>query len=129
MTTVDASDLYRLSRDLGSIGARASTTMYGVMREGATDIRDTWKRNARLTSGKHGRRYPDSITMDARIGTSIGFEIGPDPRLPQGGMSFENGSVNQPPHLDGLRAVEEVGPRIHRRIDVALGYLLDGRGL
>lgn len=125
----DASDLYSLSRDLGKIGAKATSVMYGVLREGATDVRDTWKRNARLTSGEHGKRYPDSITMDARVGTSIGFEIGPDPRLPQGGMSFENGSVNQPPHLDGLRAVEEVGPRVHRRIDVALGYLIGEAGL
>ena len=125
--TTDASDLYALSRDLGKIGkigARATSVMYDVLREGAVDVRDTWKRNARLTSGQHGKRYPDSITMDARVGTSISFEIGPDPRLPQGGMSFENGSVNQPPHLDGQRAADEVIPRINRRIDGALGYLL-----
>lgn len=122
--TTDVSELRALSRDLGAIGAKATVVMFGVLREGAVDVRDTWKRNARLTAGQHGKRYPDSITMDARVGTSIGFEIGPDPRLPQGGMSFENGSVNQPPHLDGQRAADEVIPRIDRRIDAALVYLL-----
>lgn len=122
--TTDARELFALYRDLGKLSAKATGVMYGVLREGAIDARDTWRRNARLTSGQHGKRYPDSITMDARVGTSIGFEIGPDPRLPQGGMSFENGSVNQPPHLDGLRAAEEVVPRIHRSVDTALTGLL-----
>lgn len=122
--TTDVSEMRALSRDLGAIGAKATVVMYGVVKDGATDLRDTWKRNARVTAGEHGRRYPDSITMDARVGTRIGFEIGPDPRLPQGGMSFEDGSVKQPPHLDGQRAVDEAVPRIDRRIDGALGFLL-----
>jgi hypothetical protein len=120
----DVSELRALSRDLGKLSARATGVMYGVVKDGAVDLRDTWKRNARLTSGQHGKRYPDSITYDTRVGTSIHFEIGPDPRLPQGGMSFENGSVKQPPHLDGQRAVDEIVPRIDRRVDTALTYLI-----
>lgn len=121
--TADASDLYALSRDLPKLGVRGASAMYDVFKEGATDLRDTWRSNARETSGEHGRHYPNSITFDMRIGTDIVAEIGPDPSLPQGGMSFEYGSVNQPPHLDGQRATDEVAPRIARRTDAALGHL------
>ena len=121
--SVDASELYALSRDLGKTGAKSGLVMYGVFREAGEDLERAWKRNARATSGKHGKRYPDSITTDMRVSTNIEVEVGPDPRLPQGGMSFEFGSVNQPPHLDGQMAADEVVPRIDKRIDAALAHL------
>jgi hypothetical protein len=121
--TVDAHELYALSRDLGKIGGKAGVAMYGVFKEAGHDLESTWQRNARATSGVHGKRYPDSITTDMRIRPYIEVEVGPDPALPQGGMSFEDGSVNQPPHLDGQRAADEVEPRLDRRIDAALAHL------
>jgi hypothetical protein len=121
--TIDARELYALSRDFGKIGAQSAAAMYGVFKEAGNDLRDEWRANARATSGQHGKHYPDSITADMRVSTNIEVEIGPDPRLPQGGMSFEFGSVNQPPHLDGQRAADTVVPRLDRRIDAALGHL------
>jgi hypothetical protein len=121
--SIDASELYALSRDLGKTGARSGLAMYGVFKEGGKDLESTWKRNARATSGEHGKHYPDSITTDMRVSTNIEVEVGPDPARPQGGMSFEFGSVNQPPHLDGQMAADEVVPRIDRRIDAALAHL------
>lgn len=121
--SIDSSDLRALAVDLGHIGARTTAAMFGVFREGGADLRDQWRSNARATSGEHGKHYPDSITMETRVSTSIEVEVGPDPRLPQGGMSFEFGSVKQPPHLDGQRAADTVIPRIERRIDAALGHL------
>lgn len=120
---IDASEVHALSRDLGAIGARSTAAMFGVFKESGEDLRDKWKSNARATSGQHGKRYPDSITMDMKVSRSIEVEVGPDPRLPQGGMSFEYGSVNQPPHLDGQMAADEVIPQIDRRITAALGLL------
>jgi hypothetical protein len=121
--SIDASELYALSRDLGKTGARSGLAMYAVFKEGGQDLESTWKRNARATSGEHGKHYPDSITTDMRVSTNIEVEVGPDPARPQGGMSFEFGSVNQPPHLDGQMAADEVVPRIDRRIDAALAHL------
>jgi hypothetical protein len=121
--SVDTSELYALSRDLGKTGAKSALVMYGVFKEGGKDLETTWKRNAKATSGQHGKRYPDSITTDMHVSTNIEVEVGPDPQLPQGGMSFEFGSVNQPPHLDGQMAADEVVPRIDRRIDAALAHL------
>jgi len=123
MTLFDASEVYALSRDLGKIGAKSGATMFGVFKEAGKDLEKTWKRNAKATAGVHGKRYPDSITTDMRLSTNIEVEVGPDPSRPQGGMSFEFGSVNQPPHLDGQRAADEVVPRIDRRIDAALAHL------
>lgn len=121
--TIDASELHALSRDLGKLGAKSGVAMYGVFKEGGKDLEKTWKRNAKATAGEHGKRYPDSITTDMRVGLNIEVEVGPDPQRPQGGMSFEDGSVNQPPHLDGQFAADEVIPRIDRRIDAALAHL------
>jgi len=121
--SVDASEVFALSRDLGNLGAKSGLAMYGVFKEGGKDLEKTWRRNAKATSGEHGKHYPDSITTDMRVSTNIEVEVGPDPAKPQGGMSFENGSVNQPPHLDGQFAADEVVPRIDRRIDAALGLL------
>ncbi|HEY9473590.1 MAG TPA: hypothetical protein VIS06_07015, partial [Mycobacteriales bacterium] len=57
---------------------------------------------------------PLSIGYDlvARAAT-IEATIGPDPSRPQGGMGpgFEFGSVHQPPHLDGKRALDAEEPR------------------
>ena len=52
--SVDASELYALSRDLGKIGAKSGVAMYGVFKEGGKDLEKTWQRNARATSGEHG---------------------------------------------------------------------------
>jgi hypothetical protein len=43
--------------------------------------------------------------------------------MPQGGMSFEYGSRNQPPHLDGLHALDTIGPRVESMFDAAAGVL------
>lgn len=121
--TIDARELYALSRDLSKIGATATASMFGVFKEAGDDLKNAWRENARATSGVHGKHYPDSITADMKVSTNIEVEVGPDPRLRQGGMSFEYGSVNQPPHLDGQRAADTVIPLIDRRIDIALAHL------
>lgn len=128
---IDASDLTALSRDLGALGARATSAVFGVYRKAGNELRDTWQANARETSGTHGKHYPNSITMDMLIGRDIVAEVGPDTRLPQGSMGpgFEFGSVNQPPHLDGQRAVDEVGPNLSRDIDKTLTIVLRDSGL
>jgi hypothetical protein len=121
--TVDARELYALSRDFGKIGAQSAGAMYGVFKDAGEELKTVWRANAKETSGQHGKHYPNSITADMRVSTNIEVEVGPDPRLRQGGMSFEFGSVNQPPHLDGQRATDTVVPRLDRRIDAALAHL------
>jgi len=40
------------------------------------------------------------------------------------GRGFEYGSVNQPPHLDGMHATEATEPAFHHAIDLAVEGLL-----
>lgn len=127
--TADASDLYALSRDFGKTGPALARELYDTYRTAAADLRDEWKRNAKQTAGDHGRLYPESITAEMRVGLSIEAEIGPDPSRPQGGMSFEYGSVNQPPHLDGQLATDRMVPLIERRIDAVVDDVFGEVGL
>lgn len=120
---IDASELTAVARDLGKISAKSTATMYGVFKEAGQILEKDWRANARATSGEHGKHYPNSITSDMRVSTNIEVEVGPDPRLPQGGMSFEYGSVNQPPHLDGQKAADKLGPVLGTMVDQALGRL------
>lgn len=127
----DVSELRALARDLGKVSAGTARAMYDVVDEGATDLRDEWRRNAAATSGTHAKDYPRSITSDMLVGLSIRAEVGPDPRLKQGflGQILEYGGTHSPPHLDGQRAADTIVPRIERRIDAALGHLLGEAGL
>jgi hypothetical protein len=53
--------------------------------------------------------------------TVIQGEYGPDIAHPQGGMSFEGGSRNQPPHNDLAKSADLIGPafqgEVHRLPD------------
>lgn len=123
MITFDAHELSALAVDLGKTGARTTTTMVKVFREGGDDLVREWAANARVSSGVHGKHYPDSIDAEMQISTSIVVEVGPNPAKPQGSMAFETGSVNQPPHPDGQRAADTIIPKVEQRVLTALTYL------
>lgn len=123
MISIDTHELTALSVDLGKIGFRATGAMIRVFDEAGEHLVQTWAANARQTSGEHGKHYPDSIDMERRGGTDIVVEVGPNPAKPQGGMSFEYGSRNQPPHLDGQRATDTELPLLDHRIQRMLTTL------
>lgn len=105
-----------LASDLAGIGRGARRDMVKVVRQGikvgATVARD----NARRTAGTHGKYYPRAITSEmngiVEFGGSAGIsgEFGPDIAKPQGGMEFERGSRNQPPHNDLAKSADLIGP-------------------
>lgn len=107
MIVGDASDFKRLQLELQTAVIESLPAARSGIQSGALLIKNAWQKNARATSGEHGKHYPSSITYDTRLLTrsAIG-EIGPDSSRPQGGMGrgFEFGSRNQPPHLDGAKA-------------------------
>lgn len=123
MITFDTHELTALATDLGKTALRTTSVMVKVFDEGADQLAQTWRTNARATSGVHGKHYPDSIDTEQILSTDIAFEIGPNPRKPQGKMAFESGSVNQPPHPDGQQATDREVPLLERRIQTALAYL------
>lgn len=126
---IDASDLTALSRDFGKIGAGATAALFDTFKEGATDLRDQWRENARQTAGKHAKHYPDTITVKPRVGLNIEFEVAPDPRINrQAYLSeiLEYGTATNPPHLDATRAIESEGPKLEKAVGASLDRLLRG---
>lgn len=113
----DTGDLERLEYALLESAVKAHTEAPDVVKQEAQRLRNDWRDNARRTAGRHGKHYPSSITMEQEEGAT--WEVGPDSAYPQGGMGrgFEYGSVNQPPHLDGMRAAMAAEPRLEKAVE------------
>lgn len=126
MIRTDVSQGLRLAADLDQIGFRTVPALRSAMTGVGEAFAKEWADNARQTSGTHGKHYPDSI--DSELVFSIGtvtVEAGPNKAKRQGkmGRGFEFGSQNQPPHLDGLRALDAMQPRAERIMDATVGVL------
>ena len=115
-------ELARITNDLKDDGSLRS-----AVKDEAEQVKRVWVEDARAKSGRHGKHYPNSITLESRtLGVlHVEAEVGPDPSKPQGGMSFEFGSRNQPPHLSGQKAAQGLEDRLERRMN----DWLDGVGL
>lgn len=123
--SIGASEFFELARDFEKAPAAVAKGLYDAYRGAGEGFRDDWKSNARGTAGEHGKHYPDAITTEMKFaGFSIEVETGPETGLKQGGMSFEYGSQNQPPHLDGLLAMPLAAARLDRLADAAIGFAL-----
>lgn len=87
---------------------RAQVQARAVVERGALNVKRGWRANATTTAGRHARLYPSSISYDMRPHpTGASAEIGPDKTRPQGALGnlLEFGSVKNPPHMDGARAL------------------------
>lgn len=98
-----------LASDLAAIPVTAKWDMADTVRRNAEGGVRYAKGFAKQSAGKHGKHYPNAMSAEAR--GLLTWEYGPDSAKPQGGMSFEYGSRNQPPHLDLARSADIAGPR------------------
>lgn len=111
-----------LAGDMLHIAKTARKDMVGVVREGIKVGNQVAKDNARRSSGKHGKHYPNAFSAQmngiVEFGGVAGIsgEYGPDIAKPQGGMSFEGGSVNQPPHRDLAKSADLIGPSFAQEV-------------
>lgn len=122
----DATEVYKLAGDLTQIGFKATLALRAPMAAAGEAFANEWRSNAVETSGEHGKYYPASISSDFAFDRGgISIDVGPDTSKKQGrmGKGFEFGSVNQPPHLDGSRAFDGMGPRTEAIIDATVGHL------
>jgi hypothetical protein len=121
-----ASEIFGLAKDLGNASGKVACALYEVYAQEGEEFAKDWADNARETSGVHGKHYPNSIDSETRVTLGIEVEIGPNSAMKQGrmGRGFEFGSVNQPPHLDGIRAMPIAEGRLERKADAAIGFLL-----
>lgn len=102
-----------LARDTRRIASTARKDMVGVVREGIRVGNSIAKANAKRTAGAHGKHYHRAFDAEMKLYGGLGLisgEYGPDPSMPQGDMSFERGSRNQPAHNDLAKSADLIGP-------------------
>lgn len=107
-----APEVFKLAADLSKASASSVAPLRKVWAEIGEETARRWADNARATSGVHGKHYPDSIDSELKFSANLSVEVGPNSAKKQGvmGRGFEFGSVNQPPHLDGVKAVDTMIP-------------------
>lgn len=117
------SNALQVAAEFAAIDKLSFAGVVKAVQSTAEDLRDQWRTNATATAGVHGKHYPKSINYKMKPSlTAVIAEIEPTAGMAQAGMSFEYGSVNQPPHLDGQRALDQIGPDLPRRIERALRF-------
>lgn len=102
-----------LANDLRHISRTARPDMVKVVREGIRVGNVVARDYARESAGSHGKHYPKAFSSEMTLYGALGLiagEYGPDEAMPQGGMSFEGGSRNQPPHNDLAKSADLIGP-------------------
>lgn len=109
-----------LARDMIAIPVPLRRKMVTTLRANAERGNQIASRFAKESAGAHGKHYPRAFSAQAL--TPLIWEYGPDASKPQGGMSFENGSRNQPPHNDLAKSQDIIGPAFHDDVD----KILDG---
>jgi hypothetical protein len=120
----DMSDVRRLERHLARSIPRARVDARRVTMRGAMNIKRDWRQNARQSSGRHAPMYPNAVSFDiANYGPDIVMAtIGPDKGAPQGALGniLEYGSVKNPPHNDGGRALDAETPRFEAQMALVI---------
>lgn len=101
-----------LEADLRTIALTFKPRMAEKVADVARDGNKVGKANAKRTAGAHGKHYPNAFSAERHH--PLSWEWGPDAAKPQGGMSFERGSRNQPPHHDIAKAAD-----LHGAADLA----------
>lgn len=113
-----------LERDLRTIATEFKPRMARNVRDVARDGNREGKRLARRSAGNHGRHYHKAFSAERFAGDALTWVWGPDASMPQGGMSFERGSRNQPPHHDIAKAADMHGaPQLAVKVHVTLDGL------
>lgn len=114
-------DIGDLANDMVAISKRVRPEMREVVRDCITEGNRVAKANAKRTAGVHGKHYHRAFSASMHrglglFGNAISGEYGPDASKPQGGMSFERGSRNQPPHNDLAKSADLIGARLELKV-------------
>ena len=128
--TADVRELVQLARALEVTSRAAGVEMAAIVSRGALNVKNVWRANARATAGRHARMYPSSVSYDVTpIPGGATAEIGPDKSRLQGALGnlLEFGSVNNPPHNDGGRALLVEEPRFAEQVEQLADRALGGR--
>ncbi|MEW5658353.1 hypothetical protein ABGT92_23905 [Streptomyces cinereoruber] len=119
MTGVNVRELVQLAAVLTDNLAEAEPQMVAIVTRGALNVKNGWRTNAIASSGRHARRYPYTIGYDVTpLPGGASAEVGPDKGKTQGALGnlLEYGSVHNPPHNDGGRALITEAPAFEAHV-------------
>ena len=111
-----------LIADMKAIPVKAKAEMREIVRDGARAGNELAKDFARRSSGTHARKYPGTFSSEVLSGRGLfgnvySAEYGP--RVGgQGSLApiLENGSRNNPPHLNLARSADIIGPSFAQEV-------------
>ena len=112
----DATQVRTFGDELGTALRGSSQSLSGVVRDEGRDVLESWRDNARATSGRAARWYVPSIQAESRRVGFLHHEAEVGPTGPGGGVGFEFGSRNSPPHLAGVKAAQVGEGRFPKRV-------------
>lgn len=119
----------RVTHTIDSLRKDLSDAPVKFVRKGSAAVRKNTRAGnrigkgiARKSAGAHGKHYHKAWTAEM-VSPLVGV-YGPDSAMPQGGMSFNGGSRNQPPHLDLEKSQDLMRPQFYRDVDDVLDSLL-----
>lgn len=105
--------MHDLASDLTKVATRSKADMGDVVRESIREGNRLGKGFAKVSAGSHGKLY--HLAWEPEMTGFTRGEYGPLASKKQGGMNFETGSRNQPPHLDAARSYYAMVPNFHRK--------------
>jgi hypothetical protein len=116
-------DIDDLANDLVSIARHVRPDMRECVSESIDEGNKLAKASAKRTAGAHGKHYHRAFSASMHrgyglFGNTISGEYGPDSSKPQGGMSFERGSRNQPPHNDLAKSADIAGEKLALKVNL-----------
>lgn len=121
-----ADEIRELASDFSGAGRKMVAPMRATFDQIGEQTARRWADIARGTAGEHGVHYPDSIDHELVASLGVAVEVGPNSAKKQGSMGrgFEFGSVNQPPHLNGVKAMDQMTPVAEKLVDETISRLL-----
>lgn len=107
----DTSGLRNLEYRLNKAGLKVMPTVVATVSKSSLDIKNSWRDNAKESSGKHASQYPFTVIYEMNqtptfVESIISPVGGKGTQAPLKAV-LEHGSANNPGHLDGKRALEE----------------------
>lgn len=122
---IESRNIRDLAVDFGRVPNRATKRVARAVEVVAKRGNSIAAAFAKESAGDHGKHYHRAFDAEKAHPLGLTWVYGPDANMRQGGMSFELGSRNQPPHLDLARSADLIGPELARRVGDAIEGAVD----
>lgn len=122
---IDSSQIKELAVSFDRVPNRATHDVAKVVERTAKHGNTVAQGFATSSAGSHGKWYPRAFEAESAGLLGLSWRYGPVATRRQGGMSFEFGSRNQPPHLDLAKSADLIGLTFSRDVGDAIERALN----